>query len=180
LSALRAEQHFTEPPPRYSEASLVKALEEHGIGRPSTYASIISTLQIANTSKWKPALRADRHRQDRLPLPHASLPSLRGVRLHRGRWKTSCDAVSRGEEDWTTPLEVLEALHPPGREDREDRSRASRLNQARELVFHRRGEAVLHVAMEVMREEAQTILPMSVGTKRRLSISTYSRSAASR
>lgn len=38
-------QHFTEPPPRYSEASLIKALEEHGIGRPATYASIISTLQ---------------------------------------------------------------------------------------------------------------------------------------
>lgn len=39
------EQHFTEPPPRFSEATLVKALEEFGIGRPSTYASIISTLQ---------------------------------------------------------------------------------------------------------------------------------------
>ena len=44
LLQVRPEQHFTEPPPRYSEVSLVKALEEHGIGRPSTYASIIQTL----------------------------------------------------------------------------------------------------------------------------------------
>jgi DNA topoisomerase-1 len=44
LLAIRPEQHFTEPPPRFSEASLVKALEEYGIGRPSTYASIVQTL----------------------------------------------------------------------------------------------------------------------------------------
>jgi DNA topoisomerase-1 len=44
LAELRPEQHFTEPPPRFSEASLVKALEEHGIGRPSTYSPTISTL----------------------------------------------------------------------------------------------------------------------------------------
>lgn len=45
LLEIKADQHFTEPPPRYSEASLVKTLEEYDIGRPSTYASIISTLQ---------------------------------------------------------------------------------------------------------------------------------------
>ena len=45
VDKLYGEQHFTQPPPRYTEASLVKTLEEHGIGRPSTYASIISTLQ---------------------------------------------------------------------------------------------------------------------------------------
>lgn len=45
LDELRPEQHFTEPPPRYTEASLVKTLEEYGIGRPSTYANIIATLK---------------------------------------------------------------------------------------------------------------------------------------
>ncbi len=45
LRELRPKQHFTEPPPRYTEATLVRALEEKGIGRPSTYASIISTVQ---------------------------------------------------------------------------------------------------------------------------------------
>ena len=45
LKELKPEQHFTEPPPRYNEASLVKELEERGIGRPSTYAAILSTIQ---------------------------------------------------------------------------------------------------------------------------------------
>ncbi len=45
LNALTPEQHFTEPPPRYTEATLVKVLEEKGIGRPSTYASIMSVIQ---------------------------------------------------------------------------------------------------------------------------------------
>ena len=48
LVQLHPEQHFTQPPPRYSEASLVKALEEQGIGRPSTYAPTIATLQARN------------------------------------------------------------------------------------------------------------------------------------
>jgi DNA topoisomerase-1 len=59
LKELRCNQHFTEPPPRYSEASLVKALEEYGIGRPSTYAAIIYTLQhreyvILENKRFKP------------------------------------------------------------------------------------------------------------------------------
>ena len=45
LKELKPEQHFTEPPPRFNEASLVKELEERGIGRPSTYATILSTIQ---------------------------------------------------------------------------------------------------------------------------------------
>jgi len=45
LLGLLPEQHFTEPPPRYNEATLVKALEEKGIGRPSTYATILSVIQ---------------------------------------------------------------------------------------------------------------------------------------
>src|SRR6202020_3273763 len=44
LESIRPDQHFTEPPPRYNDATLVKELEEKGIGRPSTYAAIISTI----------------------------------------------------------------------------------------------------------------------------------------
>jgi DNA topoisomerase I len=59
LLEISADQHFTEPPPRYSEASLVKALEERDIGRPSTYVPIISTLQnreyvILDQKRFKP------------------------------------------------------------------------------------------------------------------------------
>lgn len=59
LNDILCNQHFTEPPPRFSEASLIKALEEYGIGRPSTYASIIYTLQhreyvVLDAKRFKP------------------------------------------------------------------------------------------------------------------------------
>ncbi len=61
LRALKPEQKFTQPPPRYTEATLVKALEENGIGRPSTYASIISVIQARDyvnkvAGKFKPTM----------------------------------------------------------------------------------------------------------------------------
>ncbi|MDB6091368.1 MAG: topoisomerase [Gammaproteobacteria bacterium] len=105
LLALQAEQHFTEPPPRYSEASLVKALEEHGIGRPSTYATIISTLQD------REYVEMDARRF--IPTDIGKIVG-RFLTEHFHRYveygftaamEDELDAVSRGEEEWTTPLE---------------------------------------------------------------------------
>lgn len=46
LSSVSPQQHFTRPPPRFTDASLIKELEQRGIGRPSTYAAILSVLQV--------------------------------------------------------------------------------------------------------------------------------------
>jgi len=105
LTQLAASQHFTEPPPRYSEASLVKALEEHGIGRPSTYATIISTLQD------REYVEMDNRRF--VPTDIGKIVN-RFLTHHFHRYveygftaamEDELDAVSRGEEEWTTPLE---------------------------------------------------------------------------
>jgi DNA topoisomerase-1 len=105
LVDLRAEQHFTEPPPRYSEASLVKALEEHGIGRPSTYATIISTLQD------REYVEMDARRF--IPTDIGKIVG-RFLTDHFHRYveygftaamEDELDAVSRGEEEWTVPLD---------------------------------------------------------------------------
>ena len=104
LLKLRGEQHFTEPPPRFSEASLVKALEEHGIGRPSTYATIISTLQDREYAEM------DNRRF--VPTDIGKIVN-RFLTNHFHRYieysftadlEDELDAVSRGEEEWTTPL----------------------------------------------------------------------------
>jgi len=100
LLAIATDQHFTEPPPRFSEASLVKALEEHGIGRPSTYAAIISTLQ------QREYVEMDKRRffptdvgrvVNRFLTEHFS----RYVDYDfTARLEDQLDAVSRGEKEW--------------------------------------------------------------------------------
>jgi DNA topoisomerase-1 len=105
LLGIDTAQHFTEPPPRYSEASLVKALEEHGIGRPSTYASIIQTLLYKKYCEL---------------VSRRFVPTDLGKIVNRfltanfehyvdygftASMEDELDNISRGEEDWLPMLE---------------------------------------------------------------------------
>jgi len=95
-----ADQHFTEPPPRYTEASLVKALEEYGIGRPSTYASIISTLQQRDYAKLEQK-RFQPTDVGRIVNKFLTDHFTRYVDYHfTAHLEDDLDAVSRGEKQW--------------------------------------------------------------------------------
>ena len=101
LHDIAADQHFTEPPPRYSEASLVKALEEHGIGRPSTYASIIQVLQHREyVYPRQPPLQAERRRPRGQQVPHRSISPSTSIttspRSSRTSWMRSVAAKRHG------------------------------------------------------------------------------------
>ena len=104
LSAILADQHFTEPPPRYSEASLVKTLEEYGIGRPSTYASIIQTLLFREYV----VLDARRFRPTDVGRAVAKFLSSHFTRYvdydFTAKLEDELDAVSRGEKEWVPLL----------------------------------------------------------------------------
>jgi DNA topoisomerase-1 len=105
LHQVIADQHFTEPPPRYTEASLVKALEERGIGRPSTYATIISTLLTRKYVEMKG--RAMK------PIDGGRLVSLFLKDLFTpyvdydftAHMEDELDEVSRGERDWKSAVD---------------------------------------------------------------------------
>jgi DNA topoisomerase-1 len=105
LKDIRADQHFTEPPPRFSEASLVKALEEHGIGRPSTYATIISTLQAREyvTLENKRFYPSD---VGRVVSKFLTEHFTRYVDYDfTARLEDELDAVARGEKDWVPVMQ---------------------------------------------------------------------------
>jgi DNA topoisomerase-1 len=133
LETIRAEQHFTEPPPRYTEASLIKALEEYGIGRPSTYASIISTLQDREYAELE---------NRRFHPTDVGRVVNRFLTQHfpkyvdydfTARMEDDLDQISRGEKDW---VPVLEAFWHPFKELVEDKFESVSRDeavQAREL-----------------------------------------------
>jgi DNA topoisomerase-1 len=106
-------QHFTEPPPRYTEATLIKALEEHGIGRPSTYAATISTILDRGYVRV----------EDRRLHPEIVANIVTDLLVeHFGdyvdveftaRMEEELDEIARGERDW---VPLLQAFYPPLRD----------------------------------------------------------------
>ena len=105
LRKLRPEQHFTQPPPRYTEASLIRSLEEEGIGRPSTYAPILSVIQERTY--------VERERRSLKPTELGMVVRDMLVKhfpdiINTGFTATmeeDLDAISRGEKRWTPVLE---------------------------------------------------------------------------
>jgi len=110
LVRLIPEQHFTQPPPRYSEASLVAALEENGIGRPSTYAPIISTIQQ----------RGYVERVEKRLIPTETGVLVNGLMIKHFpeivsldftvRMEEDLDKISEGKADW---VKVMSAFYQP-------------------------------------------------------------------
>ncbi len=133
LAEVRADQHFTEPPPRFTEASLVKTLEEYGIGRPSTYASIISTL------KNREYVEMDSKRF--LPTDVA-LVVVNFLTNHFERYvdydftaqmEDKLDEISRGEHEWVPVLDDFWGPFHKLVEQKEETVTREEAGQAREL-----------------------------------------------
>jgi DNA topoisomerase-1 len=104
LKGLRPEQHFTEPPPRYNEATLVKRLEADGVGRPSTYASILSTIQEREYVKKE----GGRFTPTELgmvvtDLLLESFDDIFDVK-YTARMEEELDEIEDGERDWRTAM----------------------------------------------------------------------------
>ncbi|NCF72388.1 MAG: DNA topoisomerase I [Gammaproteobacteria bacterium] len=133
LDELRPEQHFTEPPPRFTEASLVKTLEEYGIGRPSTYASIIATLKNREYVEMdaKRFLPTD---IGRIVIGFLTEHFTQYVDYDfTANLEDELDAVSLGEKDWVPLLEKFWKPFHALCADKETSVTREQVAQAREL-----------------------------------------------
>jgi DNA topoisomerase I len=123
LLAVHPEQHFTQPPPRFTEASLVKELEDKGIGRPSTYASILSTIQ----DRGYVEKREGRFFPTELgtlvnDLLVAAFPDIINV-VFTANMEEHLDKVEEGEDDW---VKVLREFYVPFQKDLEEAHKTMR------------------------------------------------------
>jgi DNA topoisomerase-1 len=133
LDELRPEQHFTEPPPRFTEASLVKTLEEYGIGRPSTYASIIATLKNREYVEMdgKRFLPTD---IGRIVIGFLTEHFQQYVDYDfTARLEDDLDAVSLGEKEWVPLLDKFWGPFHELCEEKETSVTREQVAQAREL-----------------------------------------------
>ena len=102
---LKGNQHFTQPPPRYTEASLIKTLEENGIGRPSTYAATISTITTREyVSREGKAFKPTELGEVITKLMKERFPKIVNVKF-TAQVEDELDAVQRGDEDWVDTLQ---------------------------------------------------------------------------
>lgn len=108
LLSLTPKQHFTQPPPRYSEATLIKELEEKGIGRPSTYAAIVSTIQDRNyVAKEKGSFQPTDIGRLVNQLLIRSFPDIMDVKF-TAKMEEQLDEVEEGQANW---VEVLKKFY---------------------------------------------------------------------
>jgi DNA topoisomerase-1 len=105
LAELKPEQHFTQPPARYTEASLIKTLEENGIGRPSTYAPTLSTIQARNyiekdeSKRFKPTEMGEMVNQ----LLTSHFPQIVDMKF-TAKMEEDLDKIAEAEKKWVTVL----------------------------------------------------------------------------
>ncbi len=129
-------QRFTEPPPRYNEATLIKTLEEHGIGRPSTYASIISTLQsreyaVIESKAFHPTTTG------RIVTKFLTEHFAQYVNYDfTARLEDKLDEISRGEKEWVPVLSDFWRPFKKLVEDKTETVSRQDVAQARELGAH--------------------------------------------
>ncbi|HVR81964.1 MAG TPA: DNA topoisomerase I [Luteimonas sp.] len=127
LDRIHTDQHFTQPPPRFTEASLVKTLEEYGIGRPSTYASIIQTLLFRKYVE----MESRSFRPSDVGRAVSNFLSGHFTRYvdydFTAKLEDELDAVSRGEEEW---VPLMERFWGPFKELVDEKTESVDRNQA--------------------------------------------------
>ena len=136
LKQMRNEQHFTAPPPRYSEASLVKSLEEYGIGRPSTYANIISTLRdreyVEVESKRFHPTDVGKLVNNFLTMHFSDYVDYEFT----AKLEDDLDAISRGEKEWIPLMKNFWEAFNNQIQDKEEKVTREEAIQARVLGTH--------------------------------------------
>ena len=127
-----AEQHFTQPPPRYTEATLVKALEQKGIGRPSTYAPILSTIQDREyVTKTKGVFQPTELGFVVNDLLTQSFPDLMNIEF-TARMEEKLDEIAHDNKDW---VNVVRDFYKPLEKDLEEaQEKVERVKLADEIT----------------------------------------------